>query len=129
MAHSALRKTDEVPERPRGARPIDLVHLAKQTMGDPGLEAEVLRLFDQMIGVYFSRLEKAANRNDMMVNLHAIKGASAGVGAFALSSLAKAADDELRAGGDPNPERIADIGIAVEEVRAFIPILLGPEPA
>lgn len=98
-------------------------------MGDPGLESEILRLFDQMIGVYYARLEKAANRNDMMVNLHAIKGAAAGVGAFALSGLAKSADDELRAGTDPNRERIDDIGMAVEEVRAFIVTLLGPETA
>jgi HPt (histidine-containing phosphotransfer) domain-containing protein len=130
MARSAaLKKHQETEKRPQPVRPIDLVHLARQTMGDRGLECEVLRLFEQMIGVHYSRLEKAATRNDMMVNLHAIKGASAGVGAFALSALAKAADDELRAGTEPNRERVDDIGIAVEEVRAFIVTLLEHETA
>ena len=34
-----------VQPRPSGGRPIDLVHLARQTGGDKALESEVLALF------------------------------------------------------------------------------------
>ena len=64
-----------------------------------------------------------------MINLHALKGASMGIGAFRLAELARVADDELRAGMAVNPERVEDIGVAVEEVRAFIADMLLDEPA
>ena len=43
--------------RPEIRGPIDLDFLARQTLGDEGLEQEVLRLFDQMSHAYFERLE------------------------------------------------------------------------
>lgn len=109
--------------------PIDRVHLARQTLGDSALAEEVLRMYEEMAGTYFGRLELSTNRNDVMVNLHALKGASMGVGAFRLAELAKVAEDELRAGMPVNPERVEDIGIAVEEVRGFIADMLANEPA
>jgi HPt (histidine-containing phosphotransfer) domain-containing protein len=112
--------------RPR--RPLDMVHLAKQTLGDWGIEVEVLRIFDQMSRVYFSRLETSRTLLDLTMHLHSLKGASAGVGAWGLHDLAKLAEDELRSGLPVNPERIDDIGMAVEEVSAFIGDLLKDEP-
>jgi HPt (histidine-containing phosphotransfer) domain-containing protein len=53
-------------------------------------------------------------------NLHTLRGAAAGVGAFGLAELARVAETELRAGVPVNPERIDDLNIAVEEVAAFI---------
>lgn len=100
--------------------PIDRIHLARQTLGDVSLAEEVLRLYDEMARVTFDRLQHSTTRNDLMVHLHALKGASLGVGAFALAELARVAEDELRAGMPVNPERVEDVGIAVEEVRAFI---------
>lgn len=101
-------------------RPIDLEHLGKQTLGDPGLELEVLRMFDTMSRVYYARLETSTSVDDLLRNLHTLKGAAAGVGAFALAELARVAEAELREGVPVNPERIDDLNIAVEEVSAFI---------
>jgi HPt (histidine-containing phosphotransfer) domain-containing protein len=100
--------------------PIDMVHLGKQTLGDPGLELEVLRLFDEISHVYYGRLETSTSVDDLLYNLHTLKGAAAGVGAFALAELARVAETELRAGSVVNPERIDDLNVAVEEVSAFI---------
>ena len=47
MAASSLKRI-EPADVPQMQGPIDLMHLKKQTLGDPGLELEVLRLFDQM---------------------------------------------------------------------------------
>jgi len=110
-------------------RPIDMVHLSKQTLGDHGLECEVLRLFAQMIEVYFARLAASTTQADVLAHLHTIKGASAGIGAWGLADLAKAAEDELRAGAPVNPERVADLEMAVAEVGAFIADILANEPA
>lgn len=118
-----VEKLDEVP-RVRTMRPIDLVHLAKQCLGDENLELEVLRLFDTTIRTYFGRLQLAASYDDLALNLHSIKGAAAGVGAWTIADQAKAAEVELQAGRPLAPERIADLGMAVEEVRSFISRML-----
>jgi len=104
----------------RTGLPIDLDFLGQQTLGDPGLELEVLRLFDEMSHVYYGRLETSTTVPDLLRNLHTLKGAAAGIGALRLAELARAAESELRAGGPVNPERIDDLNIAVQEVSAFI---------
>lgn len=126
------RATNVLPFAPRATEqggPIDRVHLARQTLGDSALAEEVLRMYDEMAATYFDRLELSTNRNDLMVNLHAPKGASMGIGAFRLAELAKVAEDELRAGMPVNPERVEDIGMAVEEVHGYIADMLTSEPA
>jgi len=101
-------------------RPIDMEHLSRQTLGDPGLQEEVLRLFDEMSHVYVERLEVSTTVDELLRNLHTIKGAAAGIGAFGLAELARVAEAELRAGAPVNPERIDDLAIAAQEVSAFI---------
>ena len=41
-----------------GERPIDLVHLARMTLGDRGLEREVLELFDRQAGMLIVRMQQ-----------------------------------------------------------------------
>ena len=117
-----------VPEASKRAmRPIDLVHLAKQCLGDENLEREVLRLFDTTVKTYFERLSLATGFDDLALNFHSIKGAASGVGAWTISDIAKGLEIELRDGRPIRAERIADLGMAVEEVRAFIARLLASE--
>lgn len=129
MARGSLRVEQGEPEQERRAeRPIDLVHLAKQCLGDEHLEYEVLRLYDTTIKTYRKRLEQAESFDDLLANVHSIKGASVGVGAFTLADLAKHAEDELRAGRPLNAEHIHDIAMAIEEVGVFITEMLANEP-
>jgi len=61
-------------------------------------------------------------------HLHTIKGAAAGVGAFSLAQLARTAEEEVRGGGSGlTPERVADLGMAVQEVSSFIAQILPAE--
>lgn len=124
-ASAPLVRTPGAPSQ----HPLDMVHLGRQTLGDPGLQSEVLRLFADALRAYYERLETSTTRNDLMVNLHALKGAASGVGAFALAQLARTAEDELRDGAPVNPERIDDIGMAVEELQAVIGPLIEDDPA
>lgn len=100
--------------------PIDRVHLAKQTLADPGLEREVLRMFDETVRAYFGRLERSTNVDELLRHLHTIKGAAAGIGARAIAELAATTECELREGAPVNPERIDDLEMAIVECSAWI---------
>lgn len=106
--------------RTRILRPVDLVHLAKQCLGDEALELEVLRLFDTTLRDYYGRLKLATGFDDLVLLLHSIKGAASGVGAWSIAELAKAMEDEIRNGRPLAQERIDDLGLVVEDVRDFI---------
>lgn len=125
-AVSAENPGADVSRRP--ARPIDLVHLARQCLGDAGLEHEILRLFDTTAKTYFARLQQSSTFDDLALNLHSLKGAASGVGAWAIAELARAAETDLKAGQALSPEQIDDIGVAVEEVSAFVTEMLSKEP-
>ncbi len=106
------------------SRPIDLVHLARQTLGDPGLEAEILTLFSEMAATYLAKVTDSDDINEMALGLHSLKGAAAGIGAGAIANEAAAAEAELRENKKLGTERVNDLAMAVEEVRAFIADLL-----
>jgi len=124
---AALEKSsvlEEVNDAQSGGRPIDLVHLSRQSLGDSGLEAEILRMFDQMALDYMSKIRQSTNVETTLMHLHALKGASAGVGANNIAILAKAAEMETKLAGKLSNECLADLRMAVEEVRYFIAELL-----
>lgn len=121
MAQRSMAAEPQSPiSHPRPQRPIDMAHLARQCLGDEFLEVEILRLFEETLATYFARLGLAESFDDLAVNLHTIRGASAGVGAVTVMEQAEALQAELKAGRALAPERINDLGMAVEEVRGFI---------
>jgi chemotaxis protein histidine kinase CheA len=119
--HTIQRRDADSTARSRPAsRPIDLMHLAAQSLGDKSLELEILRMYDQIVAVHFERLMLTTAVPDVLVHLHTLKAASTGVGAWSLAEHAHVMETELRAGEGVNSERIADIHMAVVEVRDFI---------
>ncbi len=63
-------------------RAIDLAHLARQTLGDHALEAEILELFVKQSRNLCGRIEAAGDarqRNDLA---HTLKGSARAVGAW-----------------------------------------------
>ncbi len=129
MAQNAVSAENAGPEiARRPGRPIDLVHLARQCLGDAGLEQEILRLFDTTAKTYFGRLRLSTTFDELALNLHSLKGAASGVGAWAIADLARAAETSIKSGQPLSPEQIDDIGMAVEEVSAFVTEMLSKEP-
>lgn len=125
MAHSAAVPTiAELPTN-RVRRPIDLVHLAKQCLGDEQLEHEILRMFDTTVRSYLARLDAADGAEQVVHVLHAIRGSASGVGAFTVADLARAAEVDVREGRPLGTEIIADLAHAIEEVGTFIDQVLG----
>jgi HPt (histidine-containing phosphotransfer) domain-containing protein len=109
----------EAPDNTRGAspsksRPIDLVHLANQTMGDKALENEVLQMFSRNAR---SALQEMATGDAAAVTTtaHRLKGAAAAVGAFKVFVAAEL----LEANGSDAALR-ASLGAAVIEAENFI---------
>lgn len=121
---SRIHATDNGTDITRGDRLIDLVHLARQTLGDHGLEQEVLRIFAAASQSYAAGVRDAKCLGELKLNLHSLKGASAGIGAFGLANVARDAETELRETGDVGAETRADIGFAVEEANIYIASLL-----
>jgi HPt (histidine-containing phosphotransfer) domain-containing protein len=96
------------------ARPIDLAHLSRQTLGDREIEREVLDLFVQQAVSVRDQLG-AASPVERLRLAHALKGAARGVGAFAI------ADCVGRIEAQPNDSRaIKYLSALIEEARDFI---------
>lgn len=109
-------------QRHRGL--IDRSHLARQTLGDRGLEAEVLRLYDVMARTYFERIELSTDRDQLAANMQALRMASAGVGAFGIAERAAQAEAAIAEGAPIDPEWVEDLNMAVTEVSTLIRALL-----
>lgn len=96
------------------SRPVDLVHLARQTMGDRDLEREVLCLFVQQALSARDRIADAGESERLNL-AHGLKGSARGVGAFAVADCAAEIERQ------PNDARIVGkLGMLIEEVRDFI---------
>lgn len=109
---------------PARERPIDLVHLARQTLGDRNLEVEILQMFEQISHTYIARVKAPENSEDLEISIHSLKGAAAGVGANSIATIAALAETELRDQGKIESETLADLEFAVAEVNTFIQNLL-----
>lgn len=104
------------------ACPIDLVHLARQTMGDRTLEAELLALFDRQAGQIAEQLGRgdldgsSVSRGDLA---HKLKGSARAVGAHEIASAAENYEHCVSNGilRDSDTQRLIE---AVARVRAAL---------
>ena len=77
---------------PSFERPIDLVHLARQTLGDRALEREVLELFVVQTRSVLARLEAIRDEKSRLDLAHTIKGSARSVGAWRVASAAESCE-------------------------------------
>jgi HPt (histidine-containing phosphotransfer) domain-containing protein len=103
-------------------RPIDLVHLARMTLGDRGLEREVLQLFARQAALLMQRIQAAAPERIGPL-AHTLKGSARGIGAWRVAAAAEALE---AAAGDPDGfvPALDALAAAVEEARAIVADLL-----
>ncbi len=108
-------------------RPIDLVHLSRQTFGDHDLERELLALFDAQAAQFARRLDEpiAAEETVWRVELvHTLKGSSRAIGAFQVGRAAEAYEQALRAGDRVASAPRERLSAAIETARGAIAQLL-----
>ena len=103
-----------------GEPPIDVAHLRLYTAGDADLEKEIAALFGESCASYLAGLENAASDHDWKQAAHALKGASRGVGAFALGTLAEKAETMLGPRAAERPPILAAIRESADTALGFM---------
>ncbi len=94
---------------------IDLDHLFGFTDGDRQLEGELLALFLSSAEVYLARMGEALRTGQSWSAVaHALKGASANLGARRVMELARAAERS-----SPSASQLEALRATIEEVRGF----------
>ena len=101
--------------------PIDFAHLGRMTLGDTGLEHEVLAMFSAQSAHLIDAI--AALPEDVRALAHTLKGSARAIGAFAVADAAAELEQVLASGVDPS-ERLAALGRAVSLARTAIEALL-----
>jgi len=105
---------------------IDLEHLARMTLGERSLEAEVLALFDQQAAVLLAHMREAAPQA-VAAFAHTLKGSARGIGAWRVAAAADAVEiDAASADAGEIAGAVARLAAAVAEARAAIVARLEP---
>ena len=105
-----------------GGGVIDRNHLARTTLGDKGLEREVLQLFDRQSELLLARMNDAPVAA-VLALAHTLKGSARAIGAFAVADAAARLEAVMGSGSDPS-DSLAELGDAVSLARAAIEALL-----
>lgn len=97
-------------------RPIDLVHLSTQTMGDLTLENEILEIFlkhaEENIALWKDGIDQEIRKRAA----HSLKGGARGIGAWELAELADKAEV-------PGFDEIAELEAEAQKVCDYIRLL------
>lgn len=90
------------------SRPVDLVHLARQTGGNRSLEEEVLQIFLKQAHKLAREMEQGCDCDARKLAAHNLKGAARAVGAFNVANCAGNLED--------HPSEAAYVSSLVAEV-------------
>ncbi|HRE21152.1 MAG TPA: Hpt domain-containing protein [Rhabdaerophilum sp.] len=82
---------------PSFERPIDLVHLARQTLGDRDLEREVLGLFVVQARSVLDMLGAARDQRQRGDLAHTLKGSARSIGAWRVAAKAETCEQLIAA--------------------------------
>jgi HPt (histidine-containing phosphotransfer) domain-containing protein len=101
--------------------PIDFEHLKRMTLGDAGLEQEVLAMFAAQSAKLMVAL--AAVPADAGALAHTLKGSARAIGALGVAEAAARLEAVLANGADPS-SLLTELGNAVALARAAIEAVL-----
>jgi HPt (histidine-containing phosphotransfer) domain-containing protein len=119
-----LERIDWMPSPPLAPDdgPIDFDHLKRMTLGDAGLEQEVLAMFAAQSAKLIGTL--AGRPSDAGALAHTLKGSARAIGAFGVADAAARLEAVLGSGDDPS-DVLAELGEAVALARIAIEAALG----
>ena len=78
--------------------PIDFSHLQRMTLGNDGLEREVLEMFSAQSSKLLDALANLPS--DSAALAHTLKGSARAIGAFAVADAAADLEMQIKTGGD-----------------------------
>jgi HPt (histidine-containing phosphotransfer) domain-containing protein len=106
-------------------RPVDLVHLSRQTLGNRELEREILCLFHKQSEIYLERMRKAKCVGDWCDAVHTIKGSAHGIGAWGVVGVAEKVEKVATARWKKQKVKmIAEFEGELNDANAFIDVVL-----
>lgn len=100
--------------KPSRKRPIDLVHLTRETFGNRALEIEILNLFSRQTCAIVDRLLQA-NPDERVRLARSLKGSAKAIGAFRIVELAEALEQ-----APSDSKRVRDLRPAIDDARDYI---------
>jgi HPt (histidine-containing phosphotransfer) domain-containing protein len=114
---------------PASVATIDLEHLARMTLGERSLEAEVLTLFDRQAAILLARMRDSAPAA-VAAFAHTLKGSARGIGAWRVAEAAAAVEmNAIQADAGEVAGAVARLAAAVDEAKAAIADRLQLHPA
>jgi HPt (histidine-containing phosphotransfer) domain-containing protein len=118
-----LERIDWMPSPPLAPDdgPIDIDHLARMTLGDAGLEREVLAMFSAQAVRLIGAL--AALPSDAGVLAHTLNGSARAIGAFHVADAAACLEAAIQRGDDAS-EALAELKEAIMQARTAIDAIL-----
>lgn len=121
MAHDAQKQS----QKPEFDRPVDLVHLARYTLGNRSLEREVLVLFHAQCEIYLQRLKEAVDDKGWAEAAHTIKGSARGIGAWPIAKSAESAETLMGAARESGcRDALRELETLTLEAKGYIESLL-----
>jgi hypothetical protein len=100
--------------KPSRKRPIDLVHLTRETFGNRALEIEILSLFSRQTCGIVDRLAQA-NPDERVRLARSLKGSARAIGAFGVAELAEAIEQ-----APSDSRKVKDLRPVIDDVRDYI---------
>jgi HPt (histidine-containing phosphotransfer) domain-containing protein len=118
-----LERIDWMPSPPLAPDdgPIDIEHLHRMTLGDAGLEREVLAMFSAQAVRLIGTL--AALPADAGALAHTLKGSARAIGAFGVADAAGCLEAAMQNGDDP-AQALAELRDAVAQARTAVDAIL-----
>ena len=103
---------------------LDLEHLRRFTLGDQGLELEILDLFITQAPITLAALNSARIDRDWRIAAHTLKGSARAVGAWRVARLAERAEAMSRRTDPADCEAaVCELANALSEASVFIAAL------
>ena len=101
--------------------PIDIEHLKRMTLGDAGLERQVLSMFAGQAARLIDALDVLPAEAAELA--HTLKGSARAVGAFRVADAAEALEAAIRDRGEPS-EALTALQQAIARARTAIDAML-----
>jgi HPt (histidine-containing phosphotransfer) domain-containing protein len=118
-----LQRIDWMPSPPLvpDDGPIDIEHLRRMTLGDAGLERQVLAMFAGQAARLIDALGVLPAEAAELA--HTLKGSARAIGAFEVADATEALEAAMRNGGEPS-QALSALQHAVAQARTAIDAML-----
>jgi HPt (histidine-containing phosphotransfer) domain-containing protein len=118
MCAASVRKLAGLEQTPAI---IDEAHLGRMTLGDRGLEREILEIFVRQTAIMLGRIAGAGPAL-MAATAHTVVGSASGIGAWRVAQAAERLERAASAASDPEEqdEAVEDLKAAMLEASAVI---------